>query len=487
MINGMSAVVNGKIGTHLSRIVIDTDKDWAARKIENLGAPDSSDDAPRDDTIDSKINTHKGDASAHHTKTTDNEVYGLVQAGTAAARPAAGVAGRWYFATDTLILSRDNGTSWVEMARGETAIRLAQLSEKAHSSLTGLADDDHTQYIKKVGASDLGRDFKRVNDIDCLRFWGGLNHPALLTLRGKSNPSYAGELWGEVPNAAGDGWAWAFRFSGCTDNPEMVEGVIPKGRLKTTVAAELTGTIANNNYQNFMLQKFSFSPSIESPSSWRVKLTTRYGQTRDETARFALFNDTGGTITYYINYHYLSSSGNPEIWIGLDEEKNMVAVHPAIDAFPITPPMSSDSIHYYIHIKLTDEMMQELVSKLTLKFGQVIMEESAIADGKLTFRDFSFDVDIKNKEDVPRMRRVTKTITRMEKRQKPVMVEQQVFNEWTGKFEPRLVQKTERVLKDHWRLVDGEPIKEQAWVDEPIFEEKEFEVKEEIEVEELIA
>jgi len=54
----------------LSELEIDADKDWAAKKIENLGAPDSGDDAPRDDTIDSKITTHKGDASAHHAKTT---------------------------------------------------------------------------------------------------------------------------------------------------------------------------------------------------------------------------------------------------------------------------------------------------------------------------------------------------------------------------------------------------------------------------------
>ncbi|TEU15200.1 MAG: hypothetical protein E3J25_04050, partial [Anaerolineales bacterium] len=91
-------------------------------------------------------------------------------AGLAASRPTIGVAGRSYFSTDTLVLERDNGTSWVEVARGETATRLAQLSEKAHGSLTGvgasdhhaqtvssdidhgsvggLGDDDHTQYIK---------------------------------------------------------------------------------------------------------------------------------------------------------------------------------------------------------------------------------------------------------------------------------------------------------------------------------------------------
>jgi len=57
--------------TKLSQLEIDADKDWATKKIENLGAPDTADDAPRDDTIDSKITTHKGDASAHHAKTTD--------------------------------------------------------------------------------------------------------------------------------------------------------------------------------------------------------------------------------------------------------------------------------------------------------------------------------------------------------------------------------------------------------------------------------
>ncbi len=96
-----------------------------------------------DAEVDAKITTHKGDASAHHAKTGDNEVYGLLAAGLAAARPAAGTAGRFYYSTDTKVLERDNGASWVEMARGETAIRLAQLAEKAHSSLTGVGASDH--------------------------------------------------------------------------------------------------------------------------------------------------------------------------------------------------------------------------------------------------------------------------------------------------------------------------------------------------------
>ena len=89
------------------------------------------------------LNVHKGDPSAHHAKTGDNEVYGLLLTGVDAAKPAAGIVDRWYFATDTLILYRDNGTSWVEAARGETAIRLAQLAEKAHGSLTGVTASQH--------------------------------------------------------------------------------------------------------------------------------------------------------------------------------------------------------------------------------------------------------------------------------------------------------------------------------------------------------
>ncbi|GAI03992.1 unnamed protein product, partial [marine sediment metagenome] len=72
-----------------------------------------------------------------------DEVYGLLHVGLDADKPAAGVADRFYFAADTLILYRDTGAAWSEAARGETAIRLAQLAERAHSSLTGIGADDH--------------------------------------------------------------------------------------------------------------------------------------------------------------------------------------------------------------------------------------------------------------------------------------------------------------------------------------------------------
>ncbi|MBW2648962.1 MAG: hypothetical protein JRC53_03960 [Deltaproteobacteria bacterium] len=89
------------------------------------------------------ISAHAGNASAHHTKTGDNEVYGLLAQGLVSARPAAGIDGRLYYATDEGILYRDTGAAWEEKARAETSIRLAQLSERAHSSLTGIGANDH--------------------------------------------------------------------------------------------------------------------------------------------------------------------------------------------------------------------------------------------------------------------------------------------------------------------------------------------------------
>ena len=66
-----------------------------------------------------------------------------ISVGTDAAKPAAGTADRLYFATDTGVLYRDTGAAWVEMARSETFIRLAQLSEKLHASLTSVTADQH--------------------------------------------------------------------------------------------------------------------------------------------------------------------------------------------------------------------------------------------------------------------------------------------------------------------------------------------------------
>lgn len=46
----------------------------------------------------------------------------IYRQGTAAARGAAGTAGKWYFATDTGVLSYDNGTTWVDVVGGGSSV-----------------------------------------------------------------------------------------------------------------------------------------------------------------------------------------------------------------------------------------------------------------------------------------------------------------------------------------------------------------------------
>lgn len=74
----------------------------------------------------------------------------VIMAGTEAARPAASLAGRLYFATDTLRLFRDTGAAWATV--GVQA--LAELAERLHASLTGVGTDDHHPQVHAIGGAD---------------------------------------------------------------------------------------------------------------------------------------------------------------------------------------------------------------------------------------------------------------------------------------------------------------------------------------------
>jgi len=70
-----------------------------------------------------------------HTKTADNEVYGLLLADTIANQPAASIAGRLFWSTDEHILYRDTGAAWVKIAAAD------------HADLDGIgASDHHAKY-----------------------------------------------------------------------------------------------------------------------------------------------------------------------------------------------------------------------------------------------------------------------------------------------------------------------------------------------------
>ncbi len=118
--------ITGTVPVEVAKKLSDLELDAGGKKIDNLGLGDTLDDVMR-----------------RSEKTANYEVYGLLAVGLAADRPAPGIADQLYFSTDTLVLERDTGVAWLEVVRGEAAIRLAQLAERAHSSLTGIGVADH--------------------------------------------------------------------------------------------------------------------------------------------------------------------------------------------------------------------------------------------------------------------------------------------------------------------------------------------------------
>jgi len=89
---------------------------------------------------------------------TDHDLRYALQ-GTFAAIPLPGVPGRRYWCTDILVMLRDTGGAWIEMVRGETVSRLAQLAEKDHASLTNVLPDQHharSHVITAVGDHTSG-------------------------------------------------------------------------------------------------------------------------------------------------------------------------------------------------------------------------------------------------------------------------------------------------------------------------------------------
>jgi len=132
-----------------------TDHDKAAHDALNIDADTVDGDHKTDleNTMDSKITTHKGDASAHHTKYTDAEAKAAaVQAGAI----TNGVTkAPTHDAVYDVKVTAETATTPAEVDakinthKGDASAHHAKTTsgEIDHGSVQGLADDDHTQYL----------------------------------------------------------------------------------------------------------------------------------------------------------------------------------------------------------------------------------------------------------------------------------------------------------------------------------------------------
>ncbi len=74
------------------------------------------------------------------------ETHGI-SAGVAASRPAAGTAGKYYFATDTSVWARDNGATWDEVS-GLSESYIQGLIDTSIATHKALPDDHHVAFVQ---------------------------------------------------------------------------------------------------------------------------------------------------------------------------------------------------------------------------------------------------------------------------------------------------------------------------------------------------
>lgn len=125
----------------------------------NGTAGDATQVLSNDNTLRAKYNSHDADATIH------------VQSSTLAARPAAGVVGRFWLTTDGLRLYYDNGVTWTEVAyvvsggalTATTGAFSGAVSMQALTATTGafsggvtITGDLGTQYVTMTGFSIAG-------------------------------------------------------------------------------------------------------------------------------------------------------------------------------------------------------------------------------------------------------------------------------------------------------------------------------------------
>lgn len=181
-----------------------------------------------------------------------------IRSGTAAARPAAGAvtAGTLYWATDTEVLSRSDGITWDSLVTD-------------HGGLTGLGDDDHPQYAldsdltTHAGAADPHTGY-RLESADHTHQSTGLqagqlDHGAALTgLTDDDHTQYlkekaSGGVAGEVPthNHSAAGEAGTIDHGAITglsddDHPQYITKALVdvKGDILAATAADTIARLA---------------------------------------------------------------------------------------------------------------------------------------------------------------------------------------------------------------------------------------------------
>lgn len=215
---------------------------------------------------------------------------------------------------------------------------------------------------------------------------GGATLPGRFVAYGKNEGTYPGGVGALVPNAAKTAEVFAFRFSGATDTPEMVEGTIPAARLKTS-----TGSAVSNlgGGLDVTMNDYSFFPSITNGLG-NIALRTFYsGDPVDTIGRFNIMAIVNGIST--VRWRYCTSSGPAEIWLGLDVNGKIVAVWESGDPAPEAPPIYGDGIESYYQFSLPLNLFKQIKAEAEGNLSGAILECGSIEESNLILGDYTIE------------------------------------------------------------------------------------------------
>jgi len=216
---------------------------------------------------------------------------------------------------------------------------------------------------------------RRSVDSSHLSFIGGASAIAgHIACYGKDHPSYPGRVRILVPNAAKTAPVDACIWSGVTDSPEMIVGLIPVPRLKQA-KGRVTGTIVAGTTVALTLNSYSFFPNIVATTTIDLRAYSNPSEIIDEVSRFNLYNPTAIDGTYWVRWDYLTSSGEPEIWVAFDKDK-VVAIWQSEDIPSFRPPIDAPFITSLAKINLPLDVYNTLG---VLKLEDVTLKPSGIA------------------------------------------------------------------------------------------------------------
>jgi len=371
----------------------------------------------------------------------------------------------------------------------------------------GYVDPPNLAYLPLAGGtmtgtilSNVSEALKRSGDANEMNIRGGENYVACIELRGREFTGSEGTIAGLVPNAAGTGYAVAFKFSGRTDSPEMISGSIPVDRLKVaeySATAVLAGEEAS---RTLWMSNRSFWPFVESDQTVEGNAKCSVGwdelvgvTTRGQPCTFRLWATYGVTVTFTYGYWYLTSSRPPEIWLQIDKEGTLLSVCSCETGMDIRPPLELlDRTAFLAEVLITPEEYKELQKQARDAGTTVAMfvhKNIQLSEQTAKIGEFEFKLDFKRKEEVRFTRWISKIVKKLEKRKVPVLELKKVFNEINGQWEEQEMPKIELVSEMRYRLREPE-LGEQSKIEQyeimvprQVYEEKEIEVEEEIEVE----